>query len=44
MQYNKAIFGEGIKVYNHGTVATGQTLYDFTIGSQNANLSAAYQS
>ena len=44
MEYNKTMFGEGIKVYNHGTAAGGQTLYDFTIGSKNANLSAAYQS
>lgn len=44
MKYDKSMFGEGIKVYNHGTTSTGQTLYDFTIGSQNANLSAAYKS
>ena len=44
MEYDKSMFGEGIKVYNHGSVSSGQTLYDFTIGSQNANLSAAYKS
>ena len=44
MEYNRTLFGEGIKVYNHGSNSSGQTLYDFTIGSQNANLSAAYKS
>lgn len=41
MQYDKNLFGEGIKIYS---TQTNPPLYDYTIGSQNANLSAAFKS
>lgn len=44
MQYDKNLFGEGIKVYSKGGLSSNTPLYDFTIPSQNANLSAAFKS
>lgn len=44
MEYDKTLFGEGIKVYGNGGTGSNTPLYDFTIPSQNANLSAAFKS